>query len=150
MFKKNTLFIVGAGASTELDLPLGSVLAKRISAKMDIRFERGFEPVGLGDLNLFNLITRNRQQYANEFQQAGWLIRDGILLSRSIDDFLDLHRKDQRVKLYGKAAIVQCILEAERASKLYFDRNKGVSFTPAKLSDTWLVKFMQMLSPGIP
>jgi hypothetical protein len=150
MFSKKTVFIVGAGASAELDLPLGGGLAKRISAKMDIRFERGFQPVGTGDLNLFSQITYNRQQHVNEFQSAGWLIRDGILLSRSIDDFLDLHRDDPRVRLYGKAAIVQCILEAERTSKLYFDRNSGVAFSPAKLSDTWLVKFMQMLTPGIP
>jgi hypothetical protein len=150
MFKKNTVFIVGAGASSELDLPLGGDLAKRISTKMDIWFERGFEQVGTGDLALFNQITSNRQKYTNEFQAAGRLIKDGILLSRSIDDFLDLHRNDPRVRLYGKAAIVQCILEAERGSKLYFDRNNGISFTPAKLSDTWLLKFMQMLTPGIP
>jgi hypothetical protein len=36
MFKKNTLFVVGAGASAELDLPLSSLLATRISAKMNI------------------------------------------------------------------------------------------------------------------
>jgi hypothetical protein len=150
MFSKSTAFIVGAGASAELNLPLGDNLAKRISAKLDIRFERGFEPVGTGDLDLFSQITKNRQQYTNEFQQAGWRIRDGILLSRSIDDFLDLHRNDPRVKLYGKAAIVHSILEAEHDSKLYFDRNKGDCFSPAKLSNTWPVKFMQMLTPGIP
>jgi hypothetical protein len=150
MFKKKTVFIVGAGASAELDLPLGSALAKRISAKMDIRFERGFQPIGTGDFQLFSLITNNRQQHANEFQSAAWLVRDGILLSRSIDDFLDLHRNDPRARLYGKAAIVQCILEAERGSKLYFGPNsQSDNFNPEKFSDTWLVKFMQMLTPGI-
>jgi hypothetical protein len=113
MFKKKTVFVVGAGASAELDLPPGSILA-------------------------------------NELQQAAWLIRDGILLSRSIDDFLDLHRNNSHVKFYGKAAIVQCILEAERGSNLYYDRNQDIEFKPAKLSDTWLLKFMQMLTPGIP
>jgi hypothetical protein len=149
MFRKKTVFIVGAGASAELGLPVGSQLAKRISTKVDIRFDRGINPVGTGDLQLFHQITNNRQQYANEFQQAALLIRDGILLSRSIDDFLDLHRNDPRVMLYGKAAIVRCILEAERGSKLYFDQHNGVEFDPKKLSETWLVKFMQMLTPGI-
>jgi hypothetical protein len=118
---------------------------------MDIRFERGFQPIGSGDLQLFNLITNKGQQHANEFQNAAWLIRDGILLSRSIDDFLDLHRNDPRARLYGKAAIVQCILEAERESKLYFGRNsQSDNFNPEKFGDTWLVKFTQMLTPGIP
>ena len=151
MFKKKTVFIVGAGASAEFDLPVGNALAKTISTKMDIRFEHGFRPIGGGDLQLFEQITNQKRNYANEFQNSAWLIRDGILLSRSIDDFLDLHRNDPRVNLYGKAAIVQCILEAERGSKLYFGTNsQSDNFSPAKFSDTWLVKFMQMLTPGIP
>jgi hypothetical protein len=149
MFKKKTVFIVGAGASAEFDLPLGNALAKRISAKMDIRFDHDF--TGGGDLKLFEQITSQRRKDANEFQKSAWLIRDGILLCRSIDDFLDLHRNDPRVNLYGKAAIVQCILEAERGSKLYFGPNShSDNFSPAKFNDTWLVKFMQMLTPGIP
>jgi hypothetical protein len=134
MFKKKTVFIVGAGASAEFDLPVGNALAKRISAKMDIRFEHGFKPTGVGDLELFEQITSQRQKYANEFQNSAWLIRDGILLSRSIDDFLDLHRNDPRVKLYGKAAIVQSILEAERGSKLYFGPEQPIrQFQPGEI-----------------
>ena len=65
MFKKNPFFVVGAGASAEPDLPLGSVLAQSISAKMDIRFERGFESVGRGDLNLFSQVTSNSSSQTN-------------------------------------------------------------------------------------
>jgi hypothetical protein len=32
MFRRKTIFVVGAGASAELDLPVGSELAKRIPA----------------------------------------------------------------------------------------------------------------------
>jgi hypothetical protein len=78
------------------------------------------------------------------------LIRDGIQLARSIDDFLDMHRSSQFVVTYGKVAIVKSILEAEQSSKLYFNRFKGETFDIAKLADTWLIKFMQMLGPGIP
>jgi len=151
MFRKKTVFVVGAGASAELDLPVGGTLAKRISSKMDIRFEMGVKPIGIGDFQLFHQITSQSRNQANEFQNAAWLIRDGILLSRSIDDFIDLHRNDPRVTRYGKAAIVQCIMEAERGSKLYFGPNShSENFNPANFSDTWLVKFMQMLTPGVP
>jgi hypothetical protein len=151
MFRKKTLFIVGAGASKEPDLPLGAEPASRISSKMDIRFEHGFEPIGTGDMTLFQQITYRRGGLPNEFQNAAWLIRDGVLLSRSIDDFLDVHRNDKYAQLYGKAAIVQCILEAERGSKLYFGQTSDLQkFNPARLADTWLIKFMQVLTPGIP
>jgi hypothetical protein len=39
MFTRRTLFVLGAGASFEADLPLGTGLAKAIRKKMDVRFE---------------------------------------------------------------------------------------------------------------
>ena len=86
MFKKKTVFIVGAGASAEFDLPVGNALRqKTISTKMDIRFEHGFRPIGGGDLRPFEQITNQKRSLRNEFQNSAWLVRDGILLSRSID-----------------------------------------------------------------
>ena len=118
MFKRQTLFILGAGASEEVGLPLGAGLAERIRNKMDIRFEGDNRPVGAGDHDLFGRLTQSMQKEATEYQDAAWLIRDGISLSQSIDDFLDLHRTNKYVNLYGKAAIVKTVLEAERISKL--------------------------------
>jgi hypothetical protein len=55
------------------------------------------------------------------------------------------------VNLYGKAAIVKSVLEAERGSKLYTKDSMGLrSFDPDRLADTWLVKFMHMLTRGVP
>src|SRR5208282_853873 len=146
MFNKRTLFIVGAGASAEVDSPVGAQLARNIGAKMDIRFERGFDPVGTGDHDLYSHIVHSRRQEADQFQSAAWRIRDGIPLAQSIDDFLDQHRNDPYVNLYGKAAIVQAIVEAERNSRLFFNRHEGVeTFDAERLAETWFVKFMYML-----
>jgi hypothetical protein len=151
VFNRRTLFIVGAGASAEVDFPVGTQLARNIGAKMDIRFERGFDPVGTGDHNLYSHIVHLRRQDANQFQPAAFRIRDGIAFAQSIDDFLDQHRNDPYVNLYGKAAIVQAIVEAERSSKLFINRHEGVDkFDAERLADTWFVKFMYMLSRGIP
>jgi hypothetical protein len=120
MFHRKTLFIIGAGASRELGLPIGAKLAELIQEKMDIRFEAGYRPVGSGDLDLYNNITQERRVEGRELQHAAWLIRDGIGLTRSIDDFIDTHRDNQFIVRYGKAAIVRTILESERESKLYF------------------------------
>lgn len=149
MFKRKTLFIVGAGASAEVDFPVGTQLARRIGAKMDIEF--GNNPIGSGDYNLFSHVVHSRRQEANEFQRAAWRIRDGIAFAQSIDDFLDQHRSDARINLYGKIAIVQAIVEAERESKLFFDEMKGAAtFDVDAIAPTWLAKFMYMLSRGVP
>ena len=151
MFNRQTLFIIGAGASAEVDLPVGTRLAEAIKNKMDIRFEHGYDPIGAGDMDLYFRITQQRQKGTREYQQAAWLIRDGIGFSQSIDDFLDLHRTNEYVNLYGKVAIVKTVLEAERQSKLYFERwTRGEGFNPDKFANTWFVKFMHMLGRGIP
>jgi hypothetical protein len=152
MFKHKTLFIVGAGASAELDLPVGQQLADKIRTMMDVRFERGFEPVGEGDHNLYSHLGHAYPNHRAQLHQAAWRIRDGLgLVAQSIDDFLDQHRTDELVNLYGKAAIVQAIAEAERGSKLAFDMAKGEdTFDDKQLNDTWLRRFMHMLCRGLP
>jgi hypothetical protein len=151
MFNRQTLFVVGSGASAEVGMPIGTQLASKIGKKLDIRFELGGEHIGSGDLELFQHIRSAFRDNAREYQHVGWLIRDGIALSQSIDDFLDLHRANSKMNLYGKAAIVKSILETERSSKLYFDSTGGVErFDASRVADTWLVKFMHMLGRGIP
>jgi hypothetical protein len=153
MFHRRTLFVLGAGTSAEAGMPIGPKLAAAIGKKMDIRFEHFNKPVGEGDIQLYAQITNQLRTDANEIQSAGWLIRDGIALSQSIDDFLDIHRDDQHVNLFGKAAIVKTILEAERTSKLSTSlamMPAGEVFKPEKLANTWFLKFMHMLGRGIP
>jgi hypothetical protein len=151
MFNRQTLFILGAGASAEVDIPIGTKLASTIGKKMDIRFGMGNEHIGTGDLDLYSHIKQKFGQEVREYQRAGWLIRDGITLSQSIDDFLDLHRNNQWINRYGKVAIVKAVLEAERTSKLYFDGSSGTeTLNSDRVADTWFVKFMHMLGRGIP
>jgi hypothetical protein len=147
MFKRRTLFIVGAGASAEVEMPVGSQLAKTIGAKCDIRFERGFHPTGIGDHALFGQFRGARSNISG-VQTAAWLIRDGIQLSSSIDDFLDLHRDNSEVILFGKSTIVKSILEAEQNSLLYFDRARETTIDFDKIAETWFVKFMKILARG--
>ena len=150
MFKRRTLFVLGAGASAEVKLPVGAQLAKNISSKLDVRFERGFNPIGSGDFELYEQFKLAYREESKEYQVAAWLIRDGIQLSSSIDDFLDLHRGNAKVNLYGKAAVVKSILEAERDSLLYCNRVKGeTTINFDRIADTWLVKFMKILAQGL-
>jgi hypothetical protein len=150
MFNRKTVFIVGAGASFEAKIPCGTELADIISTKLDIRFGEGRKPIGRGDLTLYALFYRAYRNEIQQYLQAAWTIRDGIPLSNSIDDFLALWQHDPRVTLYGKAAIAKCVLEAERASKFWFDpyqTQRTIDFTAN--STTWFVRFMRMLSRDV-
>src|SRR5258708_30954140 len=93
MFHRRTLFVLGAGASAEAEMPIGSKLGATIGKKMDIRFEFGTKHIGEGDLQLYGQITNQLRTDVHELQAGGWLIRDGIALSQSIDDFLDLQAR---------------------------------------------------------
>ena len=136
--------------AAELGLPVGSGLARQITEKMDIRFERGYEAIGSGDHRLYDQLVRLKGSN-QEWFGAATRIRNGLPFAQSIDDFLDQRRSDELINLYGKAAICQAILEAEHESKLYFNSLKGDDpFDTSAIADTWLVKFVYMLCRGIP
>jgi hypothetical protein len=151
MFHRRTLFVLGAGTSVEAKMPAGPSLAAAIGKKMDVRVEFSGRHIGEGDEQLYQQLTYQHQSEIRQIQSAGWLIRDGIPLSQSIDDFLDLHRDDLFVNFVGKAAIVKTILEAERTSSLAFvQQENGLPvFKPEKFANTWFLKFMYMLGRGV-
>lgn len=150
MFRRRTLIVIGAGASHEAGLPCGADLVLEISNKLDIRFRGYDEQYGAGDLDLFDSVTNLHRGEETAYQRGALLIRDGIHLSNSIDDFLDLHQNDRHTILIGKAAIVKCILEAERSSSLHFDdSNIYNSINFRALHATWFVKFTKMLGRGV-
>lgn len=147
MFKRRTLFIVGAGASAEVHLPAGAKLARTIGERLDVRFSNSGST---GDQLLFEQFRARYQHKINEYQQAGWLIRNGVLLTHSIDDFLDLHSQNELVQEVGKAAIVKSILEAEENSLLYYDPSSARNrLAVDRIESTWYVKFMRTLVRGV-
>lgn len=154
MLRNETVFVIGAGASYEYGLPIGTGLAQEISRKLDFRFNHYSSPSGRGrssgDDHLFESFRRTFKDEGQHFQQAGWIIRDGIVLANSIDDFLDVHQHDDRIVRLGKAAIAKCILEAERSSRLHFTlRHANDSIDFAGNANTWLVKLMKLLDRGL-
>jgi len=87
----------------------------------------------------------------NEYRQAGWAIRDGVRLTHSIDDFLDMRNLpngDEKIQRMGKAAIAQTILTAETNSSLFFNPY-SYQETLDKIEGTWFMKFFRLLGRGI-
>jgi len=151
MRNPQTLFIVGAGASSEVDLPTGKTLIDIIASKLNYQLTNGCRRQGFGDddiLDIFQQHTQTREGIESYFQ-AAWRVRDGIIYSKSIDSFMDIHRDDEKIQLCGKLAIVKSILEAERASKLYIERDGGEFHDLDGLKSTWFFDFARNITDGV-
>jgi superfamily II DNA or RNA helicase len=117
MAHAKTIFIVGAGASHEVDLPVGRDLADGI-AKM-FRYSLGdFGDVASGDRDFLEQINRHYPREVNSLVTIAQMISHGVILAPSIDQFIDKHAHDSQIALLGKAAIVATILDAEKRSYL--------------------------------
>lgn len=150
MFNRKTLFVIGAGAGVDVDLPVGRDLALEISKRTKVVVDHYWR-IGQGtadDHLALSFFERSRPN-SNETLKAFHLIHNGILLANSIDDFLNVHENSLEVVQVGKAAIVRCILYKERRSKLFVDpSNIYNKLNIDGIHKSWFVRFMQVLAPG--
>jgi len=147
MLNSKTVFILGAGASSEVDFPLGSELKKIIVSKLDLEADYNGN-VTRGEKKIFRHLNSKYPRRINEFYAFCRQISKGIVLSDSIDDFIDDHKHDERVAICGKLAIAYSILEAENCSKLSFNSiDNSINFL--FVEDTWYAKFYSLLKKNI-
>jgi hypothetical protein len=110
------VYVVGAGASKEANLPLGSELKASIANSLEISFRHGYEQTS-GDrliVEALRLVDRD----INPYLHAGRHIAAAMPQSLSIDNFIDAHAGDKRIEVCGKLAIARAILAAEERSLL--------------------------------
>jgi hypothetical protein len=143
MFAKPTVFIIGAGASSELKLPLGSTLRDNIALTIGYRF-KGSE-LQDGDETLLDAIRRhfNDETITNTYVSAGRDLAATMPVHASIDEALHYWSAKPEAVQFGKIAIVNEILRAERNSSLFEDRKTGRVETD-KAMDAWLWPFLSM------
>lgn len=145
---RKTVYIIGAGASFEVGLPVGNSLKDEIAKMLKMEFEHGSWKGGNYDLyQAIRSYTNNNNKELNEYIQACRHIRNNMPLAISIDNFIDSERENGKLSLCGKIGIVDSILKAERRSKLYFDRYKSSpNFNFSVLENTWYLPFFRTLS----
>lgn len=145
-----TVFVIGAGASQEVNLPTGYELKSKISKLLDIRFTH--QQIS-GDYIIAESLREivkdpsGRGGDIKPYLHEAWHIRDALPLAISIDNFIDNQRENEKIALCGKLAIARSILEAERTSKLFYDhsgRYPGINF--AALKETWYLPFFQLIT----
>jgi len=150
--RTSLVLVVGAGASKEVNLPVGNELKDAIASSLAFRLENGWSVTG-GDRTIIEVFFRlvkqpnNTRGDINPYLQAADLIRRAMPQAQSIDNFIDSHRSDTRVAQCGKLAIVACILKAERASSLRVDRSN--IYNKIKFEDvanTWFNGLFQVIA----
>jgi len=151
MPNKKTLFVIGAGASNEVNLPTGKKLKEKI--RNSINFEFSGRNLERGNPNIFQAILSNMQKNSisgknlDDYLDACKQICNALPLAISIDNFVDQHAGDELIEYCAKLAIVSAILEAERNSKFFIDPEKH--FRPINFGETektWYNSFFKLLT----
>jgi hypothetical protein len=154
MFENKTVFVVGAGASSEVGFPTGYELKDQIAERINIRFPDGYSQAS-GDRALANAFRVHAREFShnsndiNPYLQTCWAIGGAMPLALSIDNYLDAHRENPLFGICGKLAITRCILESERNSSLKLDGpyENGIQFSSMKKH--WLLPFFHLATEGI-
>jgi len=145
----NTILILGAGASNEVGVPVGSELKTKIAKLLDIRYEHGFRQTsGSREIDAaFRQKVKDGGESINPYLHAGWNIRDAMPQAISIDNFLDAHAGDLYIETAGKLGITKAILDAERKSMLWVPPHSDPNMVNfGQLQDSWFIKFFQLLT----
>jgi hypothetical protein len=152
MFRSKTLFILGAGASNEVGLPIGDELKDQIAHKINIKFPDGYRQES-GDHQIMwafrQLANQRMDQNPNVFLETSWQLIDALPQAISIDNLLDAHRDHPNAAICGKLGIVKSIQEAERRSSLYLERDSREKLDFSKVNKTWFAGFTKILTEGV-
>lgn len=161
MFQPKTLFVMGAGASTEFNFPTGAALMNIIKEKLvydEAKFSLSDAAIHRALLTHVNRTPPDAPVIygLSDYVDAARQIVRAMPLSASIDTFMDDHRTDARIQLCGKLAIVKAILEAEGTSKYKFSPERARVLPPGDmetvdfnaLENTWFVRFFKILRGG--
>jgi hypothetical protein len=153
MFKVPTVFVIGAGASKEAGLPLGTELIAAIQNVLDLRANDHGHKTGSGDILVWEAMWEVAEKQEKRFLallDACAFIRRGAGLSFSIDNFIHQNGPDENLEFCAKAAIVSAILQSERKSRLF--EREGAPLTSDlshRLANSWYLTFFRMLGANV-
>jgi hypothetical protein len=146
--------IVGAAASLDFGLPTGEQLLADIAS--DCLLYRDHNNSLCGDPQLYEVAIRLAQEFdpGDDIEKVAFgtlrLIRSGMALAPSVDNFLHTHQSNGYLVKLGKVLIVRAILNAERRSTLFFgdgkvDFARDVGEGRNKLRQSWLAQLFRIL-----
>jgi hypothetical protein len=115
MFNSPTVFIIGAGASKELGMPLGHELLSSIQKILnEIKTSNSFTTELYNIVNDFNNCGINQIKLQKEIKS----MESGLKQAISIDNYLFTHSSNFDKVTIGKYMIIEKLLQAESGSCL--------------------------------
>lgn len=151
MFNSNTAFIIGAGASHEAGLPIGSGLTERIAELVNLHVQGGIPSRGDHEIYQSMRILGSQEQWAdNRFIASGRAVAEAMELAPSIDTFLESHKENPEFVKIGKMGIVRAISLAEAGSKLAPGSDDQLPISIKSLASTWYYGLARQLFNGVP
>ncbi len=153
MYRSKTLFVVGAGASAEVNLPTGAGLTTRIAQYVTRAFQASdgdADPIGAAmHRSLLQHAGQSGHRSLDLLVETSLKLTSAMTLSASIDNYVDAHRNDPAIELIAKVSIAAVLIDAERQSLLYSQTDTDDHFSFAKIADTWYVRFFRLLCANI-
>jgi hypothetical protein len=154
-----TVMIVGAGASAEFGLPVGSSLQDKIHYEARLDNNRGnYRPYSHNQIyfDLLPEVVITNQYNINDLlrlRQKSAILSAGVQSANSIDNFLHGQKTDDEMVAIGKLAIATCILKAEAESSIgYKDGTSAFSGdrsnTQVRPDQSWLGALVKLLTAG--
>ncbi|NBN76821.1 hypothetical protein GWI72_00900 [Microvirga tunisiensis] len=153
---RETVFIVGAGASAEFGFPVGSGLAENIKKTLQgtVQYTKveayGYRYTGIE--HWLKRLSDSKKFEVWEVERAVNLIVTGMPYTPSIDVFVNNHNEDRAVAAVAKIAIAYEILRNERGEGLstgsvmrltsLVDRKE---FAQTQVRNTWLGQLWQLI-----
>lgn len=151
MFRSRTVFILGAGASAEVGLPIGSELLDQICDLVNIRYD--FSRMVSGDHQVsealkMHLAADNGGNEYSEHLRAAWQVIESSNQGISIDNIVD-GLEDEKTELIAKLGIVRAIHAAEKKSRYFHDdRNRPDRLNFRLFTDTWYGSLTKLICEG--
>lgn len=152
VFRAKTVFVIGAGASFEVGLPLGKDLLGEIVKLTDIKFEH-YQQIS-GDHVVLNALKVSLDEGGevkklNEHLLAAWQLAASARQAKSIDAVIDA-LECPKVELVGKVGIARAILAAEKSSKFFaVKRGYPDQIDIKKFGNTWYAQLSSILFDGL-
>ncbi len=153
MFKDNTVFVIGAGASAEFELPVGWQLLQAIKDNCDFKLDHfgqylgGSREVYSHYLKIFGTSDAQKVDQFNLRLEKSWQIRDGIESADSIDEYIFRYTNDSLIAEVGKLHIANAISLAESNSSL--SPRVGFQNDVGRADKTWIWGFAKALMNGV-
>ncbi|MCJ2023381.1 hypothetical protein [Methylobacterium sp. J-067] len=165
MLMRPTVFVIGAGASYEAGFPVGYTLAKNISELFNsnlITNQPGLMAVEeiSQTIHAYAIQERIRKGVIQTnavntddfrlYREAARILKVGIHLSNSIDDFLHLHSDNSELQALGKLSIAYAIQNAEKRS--YLRTDFGGRWLPdnfLQMASTFYTKMFKLITRGV-